>query len=100
MSNPFRNYDAWLERPYQDAIEASERYVAYWESIESRVLETIRKDMLQNCPERLRSQMEHDITIGLSCLPGQNEATDEDLLEWARSVDDTIPSYDDWEARQ
>lgn len=25
MPDPFRNYDAWLEKPYQDAAEAAER---------------------------------------------------------------------------
>ncbi len=26
MRDPFANYDAWLERPYQDMIEESDRF--------------------------------------------------------------------------
>jgi hypothetical protein len=31
MRDPFANYDAWLEQPYQDMIEASDRFVDWAE---------------------------------------------------------------------
>lgn len=31
MRDPFANYDSWLERPYQDAIEQSEAFVDWCE---------------------------------------------------------------------
>lgn len=31
MRDPFANYDAWLERPYQDMMEESDRFVDWAE---------------------------------------------------------------------
>lgn len=31
MPNPFTGYDSWLERPYQDAMEESERFTDWCE---------------------------------------------------------------------
>ena len=31
MRDPFAGYDAWLERPYQDMIEESDRYYEWCE---------------------------------------------------------------------
>lgn len=31
MRDPFANYDAWLERPYQDMMEDSDRFVDWAE---------------------------------------------------------------------
>ena len=32
MSDPFRNYDAWLERPYQRAAEAADMFIDWCET--------------------------------------------------------------------
>ena len=32
MRDPFANYDAWLEAPYQDAIEAADHYYTWCET--------------------------------------------------------------------
>lgn len=31
MRDPFANYDAWLERPYQDMMDESDRYYQWCE---------------------------------------------------------------------
>lgn len=32
MRDPFANYDSWLERPYQDMVEESDRFMDWCEA--------------------------------------------------------------------
>lgn len=94
MSNdPFRGYDQWLGKPYEDAAHAAEQFAPYWARYGPKIRATVHKALLDTMPEAIKDRLVEIL------FPQIDELPEEILADWAHYLNDEIPEYETWLTR-
>jgi hypothetical protein len=85
------NYDAWLEKPYDEQARYEERFTEYWDNFATDILAVVRDKVLESVPRGdlgyLRDQFNHIL----------DDMSEEVLMRWAHEIEPgKIPLYADW----